>query len=229
MASTAKDSSRREPATRTWACKCGGVKITLRGEPVMSLNCNCRSCTAVTDHLDSRPDPGTSALAKAPGSGVAKTFFLLSQLVFEDPTHSKIGFLKLGDTGENVRTYTTCCGTMLNTSGGNSFPCSFRPFNRNCIVNSDGTPYQPPYVVPNVNTRAALQPATVAKPSFYGCPTWALFVFVSNMFWTWLTGYGLGGLGKDAAMWKKGSDSDVEVVSPSWEGSQPEAAAGPRA
>jgi hypothetical protein len=73
--------------------------------------------------------------------GVAKAFFFLKDVVLA-PGNPPLKFLKVGDKGKNVRSYTSCCGTGFNTAGGASFPIKGgRPFSRNNIYNSDGSRY----------------------------------------------------------------------------------------
>ena len=49
-------------ADHTWECACGGFVAKLRGPPVFTFTCHCRSCVAPARHLDRERPEGTSAL-----------------------------------------------------------------------------------------------------------------------------------------------------------------------
>ena len=152
---------------RTWECECGEFQLKLLGEPLFVINCHCRSCVACMRYIDAKGDGrNTSAVAGGANGGVAKAFFELENVEFVGTNPiDKMAFVKLGSDGKNIRSYTRCCGTQINTAGGRSFPASFRPFNRNCIKNSDGSEYEiDPATVLNVFKAKAFEPNRVPKP-----------------------------------------------------------------
>ena len=153
---------------RMWKCRCGKFQMKLTGEPIFVANCHCRSCVACMRHIDAKGGGrNTSAEAANSNGGVAKAFYYTKDVEFSDDNPAEqIQFLKLGETGKNVRSYTRCCGTQLNTAGGRSFPAGFRPFNRNCITNADGSRYNPdPAGVLNLFKAKAFEPEKVPKPN----------------------------------------------------------------
>ncbi len=73
--------------------------------------------------------------------GVAKYFAKLKDVTYH-PSNPPLNYIRVGPKGTNVRTITSCCGTILNTAGGAKFPIKdARPFSRNNIYNADGTLY----------------------------------------------------------------------------------------
>jgi hypothetical protein len=114
---------------------------------------------------------GVSALSDpASDSGAAKAFYYLTNVdILSDNPEEKLGFVKVGDRGKIVRSYTKCCNTVLNTAGGKKFPAGFRPFNRNCIYNSDGSKFDPPAAL-NIMAEASFNPALVPEPKHKEIP-----------------------------------------------------------
>ena len=183
---------------RIWTCGCGKFRATLKGEPLFVVNCHCRSCVSCMRHIDAKGDGrNTSAEAANGNGGVAKAFFDMSNVELNDDDPAKqLQFLKLGERGINVRSYTRCCGTQLQTAGGRSFPAAFRPFNRNCITNPDGSRYDPdPATVLNIFKAKAFEPDKVPKPNGGLAAVPLLTGFVAR-----ILGYKLLGLGVDATM-----------------------------
>ena len=183
---------------RTWKCGCGKFRVKLTGEPLFVVNCHCRSCVACMRHIDAKGGGrNTSAEAEHSNGGVAKAFFYLKNVEFSDDRPAEqLQFLKLSDTGKNVRSYTRCCGTQLNTAGGRTFPAGFRPFNRNCITNPDGSKYNPvPASVVNIFKARAFEPEKVPEPNGGLAIVPVLAGFVAR-----ILGYKLFGLGIDSMM-----------------------------
>lgn len=128
----------------------------------MNINCHCHSCVASARHVDAKGSDNTSALNET--GGVGKSFYYLDQVeVPKGDLDGKLEFCKVGESGKIIRSYTKCCGTLLNTAGGAEFPAGFRPFNRSCIKNSDGTRYSPRDVL-NVHAKSAFEPKDVPEP-----------------------------------------------------------------
>lgn len=73
--------------------------------------------------------------------GVGKTFWMVKNITLRSP--EGLDYLKVGDSGENIRAYSACCGTLFNSAGGKQFRVSARPLTRNNIIRSDGSPYIP--------------------------------------------------------------------------------------
>ena len=64
----------------------------------------------------------------------------------ELPASGGLSFLKVGPSGDNIRSYTSCCGTLFNSAGGGNwaggnFPA--RPLTRNNVKTADGGAYTP--------------------------------------------------------------------------------------
>jgi hypothetical protein len=123
-----------------------------------------------------------------------------------------LAYLKVGDDGENIRSYTTCCGTLFNTTGGKSFPFAARPLTRNNIQNSDGSPYVSPETPTDVLTKDAYNDYTLPEPNFEGDSPAAIAGFAA-----------LTPLPDDAALakydqsWFKVGSEVNEVVPITWE------------
>jgi hypothetical protein len=203
---------------RKWVCKCGEFQIKLQGEPYIVFNCHCHSCTASARYVDVKGG-GTSAIADpSTNSGAAKAFYWLSDVDVVDDV--KLSFIKVGEKGRIVRSYTKCCNTMLNTASGKKFPAGFRPFNRNCIQNADGTQYNPPNVL-NGMAKNAFDPATVPAPKVAGLPLCgtkaSLCKFVTGICYM-KCGCCPSGIGKNTgeAFWKDPREV-TEMVPITWE------------
>ena len=147
-------------------CKCGAVEIELAGEPFLVNNCHCTMCIKVAHYLDAKGG-GISSIAHT--TGVAKAMFFLENVSYMKGK-ALLRPLKIGPEGKNVRSYTSCCNTLCNADGGaGNPPFGFRPFNRNAIVNADGTPFAPPDVL---NTQGETNPKwpDVPEPKCAGFP-----------------------------------------------------------
>jgi hypothetical protein len=136
------------------------------------MNCHCRSCVAPARHLDAKyPETSKSGLVNG---GVGKAFFKLEDIELPE---GGLAYLKVGDEGENIRSYTTCCGTLFNTAGGKRFPLAGRPLTRNNIQNSDGSPYVSPETPTDVSTQHAHDDYTLPEPNFEGASPAAMAGF----------------------------------------------------
>mmetsp|Transcript_394 Transcript_394/g.819 ORF Transcript_394/g.819 Transcript_394/m.819 type:complete len:204 (+) Transcript_394:57-668(+) len=201
---------------RTWQCKCGQVQFKLRGEPVIVMNCHCHSCVSVARHCDDKA-AGSNISALSEGGGCAKAMFYLENVSLpDDKLAEKLAFCKVGDQGDIIRSYTKCCGTLVNTAGGRSFPTGFRPFNRNCIRNEDGTPYEPKEPVINILAKYAFRPEDVPAPRRSLVPMGILRKFAGGAI-SYKLGCcpGVGTLGQEKAFHMAGADVS-EVVPITW-------------
>ena len=179
---------------RTWKCECGKFQAKLKGEPLFVVNCHCRSCVSCMRYIDAKGEGrNTSAEAPNDNGGVAKAFYDMKDVEFvgDDPA-GQLAFVKLGDDGKNVRSYTRCCGTQLQTAGGRSFPAAFRPFNRNCITNADGSKYDPDGVL-NIFKAKSFDPEKVPQPNGHLAAVPFLASFVTK-----ILGYKFFGVGNDS-------------------------------
>lgn len=146
-----------------WVCKCGAWKAQLKAPPVFVMNCHCHSCVAPARYLDAKyPETSKSGLVDG---GVGKAMFRLEDI---ELTEGGLTYFKVGDKGENIRSYATCCGTLFNSAGGKVFPASARPLTRNNIQNSDGSPYVSPETPTSGNTKHAFDDYTLPEGHFEG-------------------------------------------------------------
>eukprot|EP00756_Hemistasia_phaeocysticola_P055476 Hpha_TRINITY_DN31424_c0_g1::TRINITY_DN31424_c0_g1_i1::g.145295::m.145295 len=204
-----------------WRCKCGRIAIGLRGKPQLVFNCHCHGCVNPMHFADSLQPPGTSAACE--GGGVAKAMYELDQLDLPDGLNaSHFRFVKNGEKGGMVRTITKCCNTLMNTAGGSVFPGAFRPFNRNCIYNKDGslanlTPGEKPI---NVNAINAFDPAKVPEPKVDEASCGVLCGFLRlicvSKCCCCCNGDAKKGYDRDI-FWKSGRSADVEALDVTWE------------
>jgi len=149
-----------------WVCACGAFKAKLKAPPVFEMNCHCHSCVAPGRYLDAKfPDTSQSGLVHG---GAGKSFFHLQDIELPQEGGAGLSFLKVGDDGENIRSYTTCCGTLFNTAGGKQFTRAARPLTRNQIQNSDGTPFVSPETPTDVLTKHAFGDYALPEPHFEG-------------------------------------------------------------
>jgi hypothetical protein len=147
-----------------WVCKCGAFKAQLKAPPVFDMNCHCHSCVAPARYLDAKY-PETSKSGLINGGAVGKTFFHLQDIELPE---GGLAYLKVGDGGEKIRSYTTCCGTLFNTSGGKCFPKAARPLTRNNIRNTDGSPYVSTETPTDVLTKYTYGDYTLPEGHFEG-------------------------------------------------------------
>ena len=64
--------------------------------------------------LFSRCRPGSTGSSALVNGGVGKSLYLIKDIELPE---GGLAFLKVGD-GKNIRSYTTCCGTLFNSAGG---------------------------------------------------------------------------------------------------------------
>jgi hypothetical protein len=113
---------------------------------------------------------GRSAIV---GHGTANSVFAASALEFPKDIAGKLSFVKVGDKGKVIRSYTNCCGTQ----------CSNCIFPRMCVMirtgiyEADGTtPFAPE--VFNGNAKYAFDPSIVPEPKMDTVPYSFMFSFV---------------------------------------------------
>jgi hypothetical protein len=143
---------------------CGAFKAQLKTPPVFHMNCHCHSCVAPARYLDAKY-PETSKSGLMVNGGVGKAMFHLEDIELPE---GGLTYLKVGDNGEKIRSYTTCCGTLFNTAGGKGFPRAARPLTRNNIQNSDGSPYISLETPTDVNTKNAYDDYALPEHHFEG-------------------------------------------------------------
>jgi hypothetical protein len=126
----------------TWRCKCGKFEFQVTNAPFDALNCHCRYCVTAGKHIAEKyGSNGTSIIGEHGGACAA--FYKFSDIDFDAVEEDQVGHVKIGDTGTSVRTFTKCCGTQITMAGGKDFPLGyFRPLNRNCLFEEDGTKYK---------------------------------------------------------------------------------------
>ena len=184
------------------------------------LELSCHSCTAASRFITENHPEGTTQLSDITNNtGSAMSVYNLKDTIFVDgsPQDDNFGYIKVGENGKVVRSYTKCCGTQAFTSGM-PIPLSYRHFNRNCIYNEDGTKYIPKDPVPNLMlSYAFVDPSVVSEtPKYNYIPLSLLGVVVPNMIKTML---GLADMGKmvdEPSMFFKPEDVD-EIVPINWE------------
>eukprot|EP00656_Telonema_subtile_P052887 TRINITY_DN7488_c0_g1_i1.p1 TRINITY_DN7488_c0_g1~~TRINITY_DN7488_c0_g1_i1.p1 ORF type:complete len:226 (+),score=14.71 TRINITY_DN7488_c0_g1_i1:283-960(+) len=208
-------------ATRTWQCKCEKMKITLTGEPLTFFDCHCHGCVSAMRHVDAKESPGTSASSSS--GGVCKALFYFEQMQF-DPSllengelEKQLHHVKVGDKGVVVRSYTRCCNTLMFTAGGKGFPGNFRPLNRNCIRNGDGSAYVPPGVVHSVQASSAFEPDLVPEPKSGIMPCGIGCSFLGGICKSKCCCAGGGQISDHPALSPDSKASDIEVVEITWE------------
>lgn len=183
----------REPKY-IWKCACEKFQIKMFAEPLMSMNCYCHSCVAPVRYLDEKFNGKSTSAATADGNGAAKVFFALTDIQVvgddddDDDPSDKLGYVKVGDEGCMIRSYTKCCGTQLNTAGGDAFPCNFRPFNRNALYHyadddsSSNQPFAPASAPPNVNCQHAfVSMDDIPEPKYNSTPAGVLSMFLAGI------------------------------------------------
>eukprot|EP00591_Stephanopyxis_turris_P000459 CAMPEP_0195523576 /NCGR_PEP_ID=MMETSP0794_2-20130614/22832_1 /TAXON_ID=515487 /ORGANISM="Stephanopyxis turris, Strain CCMP 815" /LENGTH=163 /DNA_ID=CAMNT_0040653599 /DNA_START=66 /DNA_END=554 /DNA_ORIENTATION=+ len=150
---------------RTWACKCGEIKVKLTGEPILSFRCHCHSCVGAAQFIEEKTNKSGIPIIHENGGGVCACPYAASQLEFlselssSDGT-SKLKFVRVGDKGKALRSYTTCCGTQMT----NFILPGLIVFNQNGIKNADGSSFESAKPVLNIEAYHAFDPSTVPEP-----------------------------------------------------------------
>jgi hypothetical protein len=149
--------------TLNFACNCGAFTMKLHGEPLLCFNCQCQSCGAVCDYVEGLAGGSENKPAeKVLGNPCA--FYKTDNIEPPLDAMDKLNFVKVGEGGQNVRSYTKCCNTMVQGAGGAEFPVNARPINRLNIKNEDGTPYVSSKPVFHHFVKHAFDPAVVPEP-----------------------------------------------------------------
>lgn len=212
-----------------WKCKCEKFQVKLLGDPLDNINCFCHSCVSPVRYLTEHYPGGTSAAT--PEGAAAFCLFKLRDQVWPEPTGEKgtpeehnLGFLKVGDQGKFLRTYTKCCNTQLNMGTGLNFTAIFRPLNRNGVykVQEDGslTKYVPETPVSFCGLRWAyddVDASKVPEPKYNFYPP-GFAMRLMGRFVQYLVGMEkeprLDGV---LAIWAKPEDVPAEAVPITWE------------
>ena len=126
---------------RYFQCKCGIFTLELHNEPLSLCHCHCHSCVSTARHIDKLYGTTNTSAVHTKSGGFALAFYNISDIHYcdepgkddaskEDEIIKKLDFGKVGNDGTNLRSYTKCCGTLVNTFGGVGHA---RPFNYNAI------------------------------------------------------------------------------------------------
>lgn len=79
---------------------------------------------------------------------------------------SLLKFVRVGEKGQPLRSYTTCCGTQVTNC---VFP-QMIALNANGIKNADGSSYRPREIPMNLNKKHSFDPDVVPKPNHSTAP-----------------------------------------------------------
>jgi hypothetical protein len=111
--------------------------------------------------IDEMRGEGEGASVSKDG-GAAMTVFRSGSIVeFPDGLDKKLSFVKVGEDGLACRCYTNCCKSQMT----NYVAPKVVVFSSNFIRNGgDGSPYEPPGPVMNVNAKHAFDPSAVPDP-----------------------------------------------------------------
>ena len=202
---------------KTWKCKCGKLQIKLHGDPVCSWNCHCHSCTAASRYITDKYH-GTTQLSDATNrTGSAMSLWHMKDIdFFQGSPHNNLGYVKIGEHGKFLRSYTKCCGTQAFVAG-NNLPFSYRHFNRNCLYNEDGTRFEPEvHNIPNIMVSYAFDPTVIDEPKYNYVPLANLWMIVSSTIKTKLGMESIGKIADEPSMLVKAQEYD-EVVPITWE------------
>ncbi|CAB9514694.1 expressed unknown protein [Seminavis robusta] len=180
----------RTSTSMLFKCKCESVQFELSGEPLLDGNCHCHSCVACCRYVDEKHNKGGGTTGIV-NHGAAFTFFKPDQLVKytvadsvkreDNNNNGVLGAVKVGDSGKNMRLFTTCCGTMV----GFALP-KMIGLNRNCITvvndnDNNNDPYQPADPIMNWRKNDAFDPSIVPEPSHKMVPISTMFSFMMPM------------------------------------------------
>lgn len=157
------------PEDKLWKCACGKHQFKLTGAPHAVFNCHCKSCASAAKFVAAKNDPPCTASALTAEGGVMKALYYLENVEKLTPEVPDYGYVKIGQDGGNIRVYTKCCNTPMQTAGGDGFPMGVRPFNRNCVYNKDGSKFEPEDV-PNVMAGEAFDADKVPEPKYTMLP-----------------------------------------------------------
>ena len=86
-------------------------------------------------YLDAKSN-GKDISAVVHEMGVAKALFMLDKVKFyTGKDKDKLAGVKIGQDGQNVRAYSSCCHTLL--MGDSPLPFPLRPFHLLALLNAD--------------------------------------------------------------------------------------------
>lgn len=164
----------------TLKCKCGSFEANFTGLPRITFNCQCHSCVAVVNAIESKDNfDGTSIKCDVPAEGdnkgAAVAIYKSNNVTIAKVDETKINFMKVGEEGKFGRPYCTECGTIL----FNAWQPNWCAVNRNALVNtSSGEPFKPVGDVMNVNCKSSFDDSAIPKPKHGSVPFGMLLKFI---------------------------------------------------
>jgi hypothetical protein len=97
--------------SRTLACRCGTVRLAVRGAPILAAECHCTSCRTAAERLAVRA--GTADV-RAPNGGVPYVLFRKDRVGFSAGADHLREF-RLTPAAKTRRVVAACCGTPVFT------------------------------------------------------------------------------------------------------------------
>jgi hypothetical protein len=98
--------------SRTLACRCGTVRLAVRGAPILAAECHCDSCRAAAARLAAAL-PGAPEV-RAENGGVPYVLYRKDRLAFPAGT-GRLQEFRLTPASRTRRIVAACCGTPLFT------------------------------------------------------------------------------------------------------------------
>jgi hypothetical protein len=192
----------------TMKCKCGTFEATFDAPPRVVFNCQCHSCVAVVQSIESREGfDGTSMKCDDESGGAAVAIYKSNNTTVVKSEKDSVGFMKVGENGKVARPYCTKCGTIL----FNVYAPNWCAVNRNALTNAEGEAFTPTGEVMNVNCKSAFDAAKVKGPKSNFVPFKMLLKFIPI-----LAGFGVDGSNKEESLIPEDM-SKVEVSPITWE------------
>lgn len=97
--------------SRTLACRCGTVRLAVRGAPILAAECHCTSCRTAAERLAARPGAPD---VRAPNGGVPYVLFRKDRVDFTAGADQLREF-RLTPAAKTRRVVAACCGTPVFT------------------------------------------------------------------------------------------------------------------
>jgi len=161
---------------KKFACKCGDVRLTLKGDPFLNFICHCGDCRAAQDHCNAKAAiSGKENIPSDVNGGVGAAFWSFKNIIVDSTDlKEKLVFIKTGAKGSMVRSYCRGCNTLVVAS---TPPVQAVSFNRHCLTNAaDDSPYKIENGGPigqvcyNLMAEFAVDPPAVPEPKYDGVP-----------------------------------------------------------